>query len=66
MASVGTSSTDFIFGDDLDATFDALEEDEQFENFLDTTVDEVRVYDWTFIAKGLFFRRFCTRVHSFK
>ena len=34
MAAVGTSSTDFLFGDDLDAIFEALDEDEEFNDYL--------------------------------
>ena len=33
VSAVGTSSTDFLFGDDLDAIFKALDEDEQFEDY---------------------------------
>lgn len=48
MASIATSSTDFLFGDDFDAIFDALEEDEEFSDFLDSTVEEVRIENCTF------------------
>ena len=41
MAAVGTSSTDFLFGDDLDAIFEALDEDEEFEDYLEAVVEEV-------------------------
>ena len=43
MAAVGTSSTDFLFGDDIDAIFEALEEDEEFEDYLEVVVEEVSV-----------------------
>ena len=33
MAAVGTSSTDFLFGDDFDAIFEDLDEDEEFEDY---------------------------------
>ena len=36
MAAVGTSSTDF-----LDAIFEALDEDEEFEDYLEAVVEEV-------------------------
>ena len=39
--AVGTSSTDFLFGDDLDAIFEALDEDEEFEDYLEAVVEEV-------------------------
>ena len=41
MAAVGTSSTDFLFGEDLDAIFEALDEDEEFEDYLEAVVEEV-------------------------
>ena len=42
MAAVGTStcSTDFLFGDDFDAIFEALEENEEFEDYLEVVVEE--------------------------
>ena len=41
VSAVGTSSTDFLFGDDLDAIFEALDEDEEFEDYLEAVVEEV-------------------------
>ena len=43
MAAVGTSSTDFLFGEDFDSIFDALDEDEEFEDYLEAVVEEVSV-----------------------
>lgn len=43
MASVGTSSTDFLFGDDFDAIFKALHEDKDFEDYLEAVFEEVSV-----------------------
>lgn len=42
MASVWTSSTDFLFGDDFDAIFEALYEDEDFQHYLEAVVQEVQ------------------------
>ena len=43
MAAVGTSSTDFLFGEDFDAIFEALDEDKEFEDYLEAVVEEVSV-----------------------
>ena len=43
MPAVGTSSADFLFGDDFDAIFEALDEDEEFEDYLEAVVEEVSV-----------------------
>ena len=43
MAVVGTSITDFLFGDDFDVIFEALHEDEEFEDYLEAVVEEVSV-----------------------
>ena len=43
MAAVGTSSTDFLFGDDLDVIFEALDKDEEFEDYLEAVVEGVSV-----------------------
>lgn len=42
MASVGTSRTDFLFGHDFDAIFEALHEDEDLEDYLEAIVEEVQ------------------------
>ena len=42
MVAVGTFSN-FLFGDDLDAIFEALDEDEEFEDYLEAVVEEVSV-----------------------
>ena len=43
MAAIGTSIIDFLFGDDFDAIFKALYEDEEFEDYLEAVVEEVSV-----------------------
>ena len=43
MVAVGTSSTDFLFQDDFDALFEALGQDEEFEDYLEAVVEEVSV-----------------------
>ena len=43
MAVVGTSITDFLLGDDFNAIFEALHEDEEFEDYLEAVVEEVSV-----------------------
>ena len=56
MAVVGTSSSDFLFGDDFDAIFEALEEDEEFEDYLEVVVEEVnaRVYKYALISRDYY------------
>ena len=43
MAAVGTSSTDYLFGDDFDAIFEVLDEDEEFEGYLEVVVEVLSV-----------------------
>ena len=43
MAAVGTSSTDFLFGDDFDVLIEALDEDEEFEDYLEAVFEELSV-----------------------
>ena len=60
MAAVGTSSTDFLFGDDIDAIFEALEEDEEFEDYLEVVVSPlltlIKVVSPTLINRNILWR----------
>ena len=56
MAVVGTSSSDFLFGDDFDAISEVSEEDEEFEDYLEVVVEEVnaRVYKYALISRDYY------------